>query len=150
MKTKLIGVVATVALLLAAVALGACSTNDDSIPDGSSADPPAGTPGRESRLAPGLYDLEDGTVQAVGTLEWVDLEGGFWAITGGTEAEGNVGTTVAVIANHAELDSTLRPLEGSQVLASGTRFEGASIRMAGPEIEVESIEAFDDAPGIAE
>ncbi len=103
-------------------------------PDGGSAPPAAG-----SQLAPGLYELEDGSAQAVGTLEWRDVEGGFWVITGGTEAEGNVGVTVAVVANGQEFQSQLKPLEGKQVLVTGKTLDGASIRMAGPEIEIESV-----------
>jgi hypothetical protein len=81
---------------------------------------------------------------------WQDLEGGFWAVSGGTEAEGNVGETVAVIANGAEFEDELKPLEGKQVLVTGTRLEGASIRMAGPEIEMTAVEEMSDTPGAAE
>lgn len=117
--------------------------------------PPAGAPDSEGpaaglRLAPGLYELEDGSAQAVGTLEWRDLEGGFWAVVGGTEAEGNVGETVAVIANGSDFSEQLEPLADKQVLVVGKVLDGASIRMAGPEIEMESVEEMSDAPGIAE
>lgn len=104
----------------------------------------------DTQLAPGLYELEDGSVQAVGTLEWSDLEGGFWVITGGTQAEGNVGETVAVIANADEFSDELDALKNRQVVASGTKLEGASIRMAGPEIEVESIQEMAGTGGPAE
>jgi hypothetical protein len=100
-------------------------------------------------LAPGIYELEDGIVQAIGTLEWVDLEGGFWALTDGTAA-GDEGGNVAVLANGDELKATLEPLEGRQVSVTGERFEGASIRMAGPEIIAETVEEIDDTPGAAE
>ena len=59
-------------------------------------------PAAGTKMAPGLYDLEDGTVVAVGTVEYRDLEGGFWAVIGGTEAEGDAGKIVAVIANGDE------------------------------------------------
>ena len=135
------------AVVLAALfvfALAGCAPADDA---DTGTEPPASddAAGGSTQLAPGLYDLADGTVQAVGTLEWSDLEGGFWVIVGGTESEGTTGETVAVIANGSELDSTLRPLEGLAVLATGTRFEGASIRMAGPEIIVETIEEVSGA-----
>lgn len=137
----------TIAILLAVLlvfSLAACAPMDDG---DTAVEPPAsdGAAGGSTQLAPGLYDLADGTVQAVGTLEWSDLEGGFWVITGGTAAEGNVGETVAVIANGSDLESTLEPLEGLAVVANGTRFEGASIRMAGPEIIVETIEEISGA-----
>lgn len=130
-------------VLSVALILVACAAEEeppaDEVPDGS-----AGL-----RLAPGLYDLEDGTVQAIGTLEWVDLEGGFWAVTGAT-GENPEPTTLAVIANGNELADTLEPLAGKQVSVLGRRLDGASIRMAGPEIEADRIEELSDTPGIAE
>lgn len=133
-------------LVVLVLAVAGCTSSDEppiGVPD--SQEPPAGL-----RLAPGLYELEDGTAQAVGTLEWRDLEGGFWAVTGGTEAEGNVGETVAVIANGSEFTDELEPLAGKQVIVVGKTLDGASIRMAGPEIEMESVEEISDTPGAAE
>jgi hypothetical protein len=89
---------------------------------------------------PGLYDLPDGSVQALGTLEYRDLEGGTWVIVGGSNLTGDVGKTVAVIANATDLGPKLEALKGAQVIASGTRLDGASIRMAGPEITVTTID----------
>lgn len=96
------------------------------------------------RLANGLYDLEDGTVQAIGTLTHMDLEGGFWAITGAPGAQGGEDAVIAVIANGSELQETLEPLAGKTVSVLGTRLEGASTRMAGPEVEATSIEEVSD------
>ena len=48
-------------------------------------------PAAGTKMAPGLYDLEDGSVVAVGTVEHRDLEGGFWAVIGGSGAEGDAG-----------------------------------------------------------
>ncbi len=107
-------------------------------------------PAAGARLAPGLYDLEDGVAQALGTLYYSDLEGGFWTIVGDTQAEGNEGAVIAVIANGAAFESQLAPLEGKTVLVEGKRLEGASIRMAGPEIEITSVEAINDMQGPAE
>ncbi|MBU2602718.1 MAG: hypothetical protein KKA32_11230 [Actinobacteria bacterium] len=101
-------------------------------------------PSMGTRLAPGLYDLADGTSEAYGTLEWRDLEGGFWAVIGGTEATGDVGTTVAVIANAAKDDPTYVALAGRTVRVVGNRLSGASVRMAGPEIEASSISEISD------
>lgn len=111
---------------------------------------PQESPAAGIRLAPGLYDLADGTVQAIGTLERSDLEGGFWAVVGGTEAEGDVGKVVAVIANGDAFAEELTALEGRTVDVLGKRVEGASIRMAGPEIEATSIQEISDTPGPAE
>jgi hypothetical protein len=103
-----------------------------------------------SQLAPGLYELEDGTSQAVGTLERRELEGGFWVVTGGTAAEGDEGSTVAVIANGDDFESELKQLEGRSVVVTGRALDGASIRMAGPEIEMASIEEMNRTSGAAE
>lgn len=148
MKTTLtrIALIALAAALGALVLVGCAATDDPGVPvtDAPATDDPAAG----LRLAPGLYDLKDGTVQALGTLEWQDLEGGFWALTGSMESEGN--GIIAVLNNGAELDAELRPLEGKTVMVTGTRFEGASIRMAGPEVIVESFEEISDTPGAAE
>jgi hypothetical protein len=139
----------SLALALTLAAVG-CSPADE--PD--VAEPDVGTPATDDsmglRLAPGLYDLEDGTAQALGILEWRDLEGGFWAILSTTGADSAEGTVVAVIAPGTDLDETFESLKGKMVLVTGTRFEGASIRMAGPEIVPTAIEEITDTPGIAE
>lgn len=114
-----------------------------------SATVPAG-PAAGSKLAPGLYDLEDGTVQAVGVVEYRDLEGGFWAVIGGTEAEGDVGKVVAVIANGADYAQQFKEHEGLSMIITGKRRDGASTRMAGPEIEATGVVAASDASGPAE
>ncbi len=150
MNTRL--AIILVAILTAGLALSGCAAQPTAPPVEVQPEPAPDMPGEAAglRLAPGLYEMEDGTVQAVGTLEYSDLEGGFWVITGGTESEGNVGTVVAVIANGQEFESQLKEIEGSAVFATGTKLDGASIRMAGPEIEIDKIEAFSDTPGIAE
>lgn len=117
-------------LLVACSAAGTSNANGPAQADGGSAG--------SGELASGLFEMGGGKVKAVGTLTWVDLEGGFWALTDDSAA-GN-GSNIAVIANGDELESELDPLEGQKVTVIGERFEGASIRMAGPEIIVESVE----------
>lgn len=134
MKTRILSLALVLAL---AFVLTACAAEES---------PPVGDGAAGLRLANGLYDQEDGTVIALGTLEWVDLEGGFYAITGSPEGDGNI----AVIANADEFADELEALLGKTVSATGTRFDGVSIRMAGPEIIVETIEEISDTPGIAE
>jgi hypothetical protein len=85
-------------------------------------------------MAPGLYDLMDGSVVAVGTVEHRDLEGGFWAVIGGTAAEGDQGAVVAVIANGDEFADEFRGNAGLSFEVYGERAGDASVRMAGPEI----------------
>jgi len=137
------------AMALAFVLVG-CATAPEPQPEPQPEPVGQESPAAGMRLAPGLYDLADGTVQAIGTLERSDLEGGFWAVVGGTEAEGDVGKVVAVIANGDALAEQLTALEGRTVDVLGTRVEGASIRMAGPEIEATSVTEIDDTPGPAE
>lgn len=143
MYTRILGLILVLAL---GAALAGCAATAEPEPDvGAPGDPAAGL-----RLAPGIYDLEDGTVQVIGTLEYRDLEGGFYAVVGGTESEGNLGETVAVVNNADEFAAELEALEGKTVSITGTRFDGASIRMAGPEVVVETIEEISDTPGAAE
>ncbi|PKQ38331.1 MAG: hypothetical protein CVT59_03665 [Actinobacteria bacterium HGW-Actinobacteria-1] len=147
MKTRILAVLV---IGILAIALIGCAAKTEPAADQGSTPPVTGDAAAGSRLAFGLHDLEDGTVQAVGTLEYRDLEGGFWAIVGGTEADGNAGTVVAVIANPEEFTSQLETLSGKTVTATGKRFEGASIRMAGPEITITSIQEMSDTGGAAE
>lgn len=102
------------------------------------------------RIANGLYDQADGTVIALGTLEWRDLEGGFWAITGAPGATGDADKVIAVIANAAQDDVAYVKLAGTTVQITGTRLEGVSVRNAGPEVTATSITEITDTPGIAE
>lgn len=134
--------------LTVVVALGACSSPVAPEPDDGSSTPGDATSGL--RLAPGLYDQQDGTVLAIGTLEHRDLEGGFYAIVDSTGATAEAGGVVAVVNNPDAFSGKLQSLLGKGVTVTGTRFEGASIRMAGPEIVVTSIEEITDTPGAAE
>ena len=137
---------AALAAVVVAAGLAACSSGAgdaaspapsataSATPDGESAGPAGGT-----KMAPGLYDLEDGTVVAVGTVEYRDLEGGFWAVIGGTEAEGDVGTVVAVLTNGDEYAAQFRENEGLSFEVHGERAGEVSVRMAGPEITATSV-----------
>lgn len=139
-----------VALLVVAVlALFGCSARSSEVPSGG----PVSDEGPHRaglRPAPGLYDQSDGSVQAIGVLEYRDLEGGFWAVIDTTEAGGAGGSVVAVITNSDDFSERIESLEGATVVATGTRLEGASIRMAGPEIEATEIEAVEESVDPAE
>jgi len=135
MYTKIIALVLALMLGAALVGCAAAETPDVEAP---------GDAAGGLRLANGLYDQDDGSVIALGVLEWVDLEGGFYAITGAPEGEG------AVIANADEFADEFESLLGKTVQVTGTRFDGMSIRMAGPEVTIESIEEISDTPGAAE
>jgi hypothetical protein len=135
-------------LMIMVLALGACSPEPPAAPNDGGVETP---PEAGLRLAPGLYDLsEEEGVHAVGTLVWRDLEGGFWAIAENVNgASENEGENIAVIANGEDFRDQLEPLEGREVIVTGERFDGMSIRMAGPEIVMDSVEELGDA-GIAE
>lgn len=147
MRTRI--VLAALMIVLAVTAVG-CGRSQ-SPTTGLEPEPvPAESPATGSRLASGVYELADGTSQAIGTLEYRDLEGGFWAVVGGTAAEGNEGTVLVVIANADAFLDEIKALDGTTVSVNGTILEGASIHQAGPEIEATAIEAINDTPGPAE
>jgi len=131
----LLALAATLAAGLAACsggAGGAAPPAPSASPSASGGVPIQGT--GATKRAPGLYDLKDGSVVAVGTVEHRDLEGGFWAVIGGTEAESNVGKVVAVIANGDDFAPLFEANKGYSFLVYGKRAGDASITMAGPEI----------------
>lgn len=140
---------ATLLVLLAAVAAAAaCSGAGDAASPAPPAPPETGSPAAPSppadpaagtRLAPGLYDLEDGTVVAVGTVEHRDLEGGFWVVVDGTEAQGNAGEVVAVLTNGEEFAEQFRADQGLSFEVYGERAGEVSVRMAGPEVTAKSV-----------
>lgn len=148
----------TASLMATSVLLAGCAAAPEPGPSTSPPDempaespaPPADGGAAGLRLAPGLYDLEDGTAQALGTLEYQEIEGGFWALTGAAEAGDDTDSIIAVISNSAQLDAQLKPLEGKTVMITGKRLDGASVRMSGPEVEVTQFEEISDTPGIAE
>lgn len=134
-----------VALAGSLVACSASSTQPAETPKPMPpAEQPAGDPAAGAKMAPGAFEQTDGTTQILGNLEYRDLEGGTWLITGGTQAEGTEGEVLAVIANAADLESELQALKGQQVLATGKKLDGASVRMAGPEYEISEIAAVSD------
>ena len=140
MRRSILPVLILVVVAAAAAGVTACGGGSDVTSPSPSASPPASAggvpigPEAGTKMAPGLYDLEGGSVVAVGTVEYRDLEGGFWAVIGGTEAEGNQGEVVAVIANGEDFAPVFRDNEGLSFEVYGHRAGEASIRMAGPEI----------------
>ena len=122
-SASLLVLAVVIATLPAALAgCGAGATDESPAPSASST--PGGAPAGGTKMAPGLYDLEDGTAQAVGTVEYRDLEGGFWAVVGGTEAEGDVGKVVAVIVNGDDFAAQFKELEGLSVDRDGHQTRG--------------------------
>lgn len=140
--------VVCVCLLLVVFALVGCSSKGPGTPLGPTPEPTSTAPGAAggTRIANGLYDMPDGTVQAVGMLAHSDLEGGFWQVVFDVET----GKTIVVIANSADFESQLKALEGKLVSVKGTRLDGVSTRNAGPEMKMSSIEEMTDTGGPAE
>lgn len=98
---------------------------------------------------PGLYRLPDDTALALGTLQYRDLEGGFWVVVEALPKNAKPESkAVAVIANADSLGVDLKELEGRYVAAQGRMKDGLSIRIAGPEMEAESIEVVSKSPSL--
>ncbi len=83
-------------------------------------------------------------------MEYRDLEGDFWVVIGGTEAEGDAGKVVAVIVNGDDFADQFTAHQGLSFVVDGTRLDGASIRMAGQEITATRVKPAADDPGPAE
>lgn len=133
----------TVGLVLALVGCQAAEQGTSGeIPPAT--DPAAGTsPAPPSGSTPGITELDDGRISVEGWLAYVDLEGGFYAIQDGPPSdtpgvEVDV-TTVMVIANSPDFGSELESMSGAYVTVIGKALDGASVRMAGPEMLLESI-----------
>jgi hypothetical protein len=146
MQRPILLIVLLATLTAAGAGAAACSGAGDATSPAPSSpgspaatDTPAADPASGSKMAPGLYDLADGTVVAVGTVEFRDLEGGFWAVVGEAEAEGNAGEVVAVLANGEEFAEQFRGSPGLSFEIRGERAGEVSVRMAGPEIKATSV-----------
>lgn len=124
------GIVMLTACMIGIPFLTACS---------SPKTPPPRIPPPTHVDGPGVYETADGRMRAVGVLEWVDLEGGFFAVVDVAETEAAEIRVVAAIANTEELRDELVALRGRYVEVLGEPFEGVSIRMAGPEIVAEEV-----------
>ena len=131
-------------LLLAAAILTACTgPSPTKSLDGPTEE--SSSPGGTGIVAaPGIYDLTRGRVEAVGTLAHLDLEGGFWAVMNVSEddqsSSGETAGVIAVIPNAEDIRPDIDSLLGEYVAVRGKMVEGPSIRMAGAEIEADTIE----------
>ena len=89
-------------------------------------------------VEPGIKNLPDGQVQAAGRVIHFDLEGGFWALTRPSDDHYTATSDIVVVVVNAE-EVGLPQYEGQDVAVNGTLIEGASIRMAGPEMTAEEV-----------
>lgn len=139
MKTTCVRAVAlSVALALGAVLLAGC------MPEARSPRPAGEVkPESEGPVDAGIYKMTGGRVQVLGQLLRREEEGGFWTIVLARPEESRIGTTV-VIANADSVEADLNAMDGSFVSAVGSIREGSvSVRMAGPELEVDTIAVVD-------
>jgi hypothetical protein len=138
MPRSTVRTLATIALiaLLSVTALGCSATDPDT---------GEGAPRNGTSPTPDITELDDGRVRVEGWLVRVDLEGGFYAIAKAspTPDTGSAPETLIVIANADAFARELERMTGEYVRAGGTRLDGASIRMAGPEMQLEEIEVLD-------
>lgn len=112
---------------------------------GSPAVSPAG-----SRIAAGLYRVGGGRAQAVGTLVWIDAEGGFWAVTGGPGTEGDSASAFAEIVDAEPFQDRLEAAKGQTVSVVGFELEKPSKRVEGPKLQIQSVDVIADTQGAAE
>ncbi|MDZ4654626.1 MAG: hypothetical protein U1F44_01920 [Coriobacteriia bacterium] len=140
MRTKVVGVLLGAVLVCASVT--GCSTESELVDEPAVAETTDRSPGTTSTVSfnVGLSDLPDSRSRAVGVLGYTELEGGFWALYDTEPGDIPEGTpVVAVIANMGELDISACSLEDKLVVAEGVMSDGASARMAEPEIIVDDI-----------
>ncbi len=136
--TRTLRALAIAALLAFGLALVAACADD------TASEPPPVIPGTPPVVdAPGIYDAPGGRVRAVGVLDRVDLEGGFWAVLGVASTDAAESQVVAVIENPDSLDADLDDLRGRYVEVTGILLDGASVRMAGPEIRARDIRVLE-------
>lgn len=145
-------ILAAAVLVAAALFVGCGQANDEGTTSTGAPGEGDGTqttgaegPSSATPAPPGLYDVEGGRTQALGVLAFRDLEGGFWAVVDAFEGQpSEEAKVVAVIANAEALGVDLESLDGKYVAAEGKLLDGASIRMAGPELEADSLERVEE------
>lgn len=125
------------AMLVLALA-GCASPRPEPLPLPSLSPTPA--PGQGKPRGPGIVKLADGTSEAYGYVRRVELEGGFWALVADNASQEASVVVVLLPGKVAEAD--IAKLADSYAVAKGTELHGASIRMAGPEMKVDAIEAL--------
>jgi len=111
----------------------------------TSTTPPNPGPRTGTLARPGLYAVEGGRSHALGVLEYRDLEGGFWAVVDAMPGQStDTAQLIAVLVGADKLGIDLEALKGHYVSADGTLAGGASSRMAGPELTVDTLKEVSD------
>jgi hypothetical protein len=92
---------------------------------------------------PGLYEQNDGTVQAVGILTYRDLEGGFWAVVETTDAaQADNADIIAVLGSSDQMPGPIGSYEDNYVSVIGLPLS-SSVYQAGQFVELQSIRTLD-------
>jgi hypothetical protein len=131
-----------VALSLFAVMLTACSPPAVE-PQPAPAPPPPGSSKKAGGLVVGIEELGGGRVVASGWVDYVDLETGFWAVMSASAVQSAVQPQVVAVLLPGEVTTEeLENVKGTFVGAEGVLQEGASIRMAGPEVVVDALRVY--------
>lgn len=122
----------TLAFLVVAL-LVACSA-------GAGSAAPTGPSAASRTVDPGISQWGQGQVEAAGYVTWIDLEGGFWVLNDRlSQSAADRPKVVAVLLPGSVSETSIAALEGAYVVASGSMQGGASIRMSGPEVMVDTI-----------
>lgn len=144
MRLAKIGIAVALSLVIAG-----CSGLPGERPGGSEGGSPAGSPAG-SRVAAGLYSVGNGRVQAVGTLIWIDADGGYWTVSGTSGADGEPSNGIAEIVDATPFQERLEAANGKTVSVVGLELEKPSKRVEGPKLQIQSVDVVDDTQGAAE
>ncbi len=140
-----VGALLTIVLtgLLAVVLVGCGSAGSTEPPTSTTLPSPGLSTGTLARA--GLYAVEGGRTYALGVLAYRDLEGGFWAVVDAMPGQPtDTAKVIAVLVGADKLGVDLQALQGRYVSADGTLADGASSRMAGPELAVDNLKEVTD------
>lgn len=136
-------------MLAAAVALGGCASEPESQPRDDIQSGPSEedtvtdeAPSLGQVAPPGLYQLPDGSLQALGILSFRDVEGGIWVVARtGVPEEASTAPIVAVVKLEDDLAVDLQTMNGNYVSVRGKADDDSA---AGPMIEATSVEFVSD------
>jgi len=128
------------AAVLAVSVFGVRCTPAPRDPGGTTA-PGTSTPGPAVQPRSSYSQRADGTVEAIGFVGRSDLEGGFWALYDNPIGPSSASQPriLAVLLAGDVTESAIAALDGAHVTLTGRPQPGASVRMAGPEVRVDTI-----------
>ena len=146
MTGKILNAVLSLILILTVGSLGLLTGCSDNVDKKGKNMAQTKTPSDDRH--PGMKQLADGRTEAKGILVWRDLEGGFWALADTTDANNTTNVkNIAVLrftSTFVEENGGvgLDKYDNQYVRVIGSTVEGMSFVMAGPEINVKTIEVI--------